>query len=70
MDAVFDQIKTVRGVPQFMRRGIAACAPEWKLLCATYNLLKLVRVGINKANQGAVPCLVPVTCQIRLSLHL
>ena len=60
VEAVFGQIKTVRGATQFMRRGIAACASEWKLLCATHNLLKLFRARI-KAKQGAVPCLVPAS---------
>jgi hypothetical protein len=26
-----------------MRRGLGACAAEWKLLCGTHNLLKLWR---------------------------
>ena len=26
-----------------MRRGLAACEAEWKLLCGTHNLLKLWR---------------------------
>ena len=28
-----------------MRRGTVACDSEWKLLCATHNLLKLWRNG-------------------------
>ena len=45
VDPVFGQIKTVRGCDRFMRRGEQACASEWKLLCATHNLLKLWRSG-------------------------
>lgn len=61
VEAVFGQIKTVRGATRFMRRGITACASEWKLLCATHNLLKLFRARI-KAKQGDAPCLAPVFC--------
>ena len=45
VEPVFGQIKTVRGCERFMRRGEQACASEWKLLCATHNLLKLWRSG-------------------------
>lgn len=61
VEAVFGQIKTVRGATRFMRRGITACASEWKLLCTTHNLLKLFRARI-KAKQGAAPCLAPASC--------
>jgi len=37
------QIKDVRGIRRFMRRGRAACDSEWKLICGTHNLLKLYR---------------------------
>ena len=45
VEPVFGQIKSVRGCDGFMRRGTAACASEWKLLCATHNLWKLWRNG-------------------------
>ena len=45
VEPVFGQIKSARGCDGFMRRGTAACASEWKLLCATHNLLKLWRHG-------------------------
>ena len=45
VEPVFGQIKTARGCDRFMRRGEHACASEWKLLCATHNLLKLWRSG-------------------------
>lgn len=41
VEPVFGQIKAGRGFDRFMRRGLAACASEWKLICATHNLLKL-----------------------------
>jgi len=43
IEPVFGQVKTVQGGGRFMRRGLAACAAEWKLLCGTHNLLKLWR---------------------------
>lgn len=45
VEPVFGQIKTCQGVTQLMRRGFEACAKEWKLICATHNLLKLWRSG-------------------------
>jgi hypothetical protein len=43
VEPVFGQLKTVQGGGRFMRRGLRACAAEWKLLCGTHNLLKLWR---------------------------
>jgi hypothetical protein len=43
VEPVFGQIKEHRGARRFLRRGLAACDAEWKLLCATNNLLKLWR---------------------------
>jgi len=45
VEPVFGQIKTARSCDRFMRLGEQACASEWKLLCATHNLLKLWRSG-------------------------
>lgn len=45
IEPVFGQIKVCRGIERFMRRGVEACAQEWKLMCATHNLLKLWRSG-------------------------
>jgi len=45
VEAVFGQIKDNRGIRHFMRRGLEACSQEWKLICATHNLLKLWRSG-------------------------
>src|SRR6266566_2346525 len=43
VEPVFGQIKDGRGARRFLRRGLAACEAEWKLLCGTHNLLKLRR---------------------------
>lgn len=43
VEPVFGQIKDGRGGDCFMRRGRQAGDGEWKLLCATHNLLKLWR---------------------------
>ena len=43
VEPVFGQIKDARGIDRFMRRGLSAADSEWKLICATHNLLKLFR---------------------------
>ena len=43
IEPVFGDVKENRGIRRFMRRGIAACASEWKLIAATHNLKKLYR---------------------------
>jgi Transposase DDE domain len=43
IEPIFGQVKTVQGGGWFTRRGLLACAAEWKLLCGTHNLLKLWR---------------------------
>ncbi|MGH2445442.1 MAG: transposase [Candidatus Limnocylindria bacterium] len=45
VEPVFGQAKDGRGFRRFSRRGRAACAAEWQLMCATHNLLKLWRSG-------------------------
>jgi hypothetical protein len=41
---------------RFLRRGLAACQAEWKLLCGTHNLLKLWRhTVIQQAARPATP---------------
>ena len=45
IEPVFGQIKDPRGIRRFQRRGLNACASEWKLITATHNLLKLWRHG-------------------------
>ncbi len=53
VEPVFGQIKDCRGIREFMRRGLEACAQEWKLICATHNILKLWRSGKGIAAQMA-----------------
>jgi hypothetical protein len=55
IEPVFGQIKDGRGARRFLRRGLAACEAEWKLLCGTHNLLKLWRhMGIRPAATPAI----------------
>ena len=48
IEPVFGQIKDVRGIRSFIRRGKSAADSEWKLICGTHNLLKLYRRAIAK----------------------
>jgi hypothetical protein len=41
VESLFGEIKGPRRAGRFMRRGLGACDSEWKLVCATNNLLKL-----------------------------
>jgi transposase len=43
VEAVFGQIKEARGIRRFRLRGLQSVRCEWKLICATHNLLKLFR---------------------------
>ena len=45
VEPVFGQIKEARGFRRFLLRGLGKVSAEWKLLCATHNLLKLYRSG-------------------------
>lgn len=59
VEPVFGQIKS-RGGDNFMRRGFQAVRSEWRLICATHNLLKLFRSGVadfikKGMNIGQVP---------------
>lgn len=49
VEPVFGMIKSARGIERFARRGLAACAHEWKLICATHNLLKLWRHELRRS---------------------
>jgi hypothetical protein len=46
VEPVFGQIKETRGIRRFPLRGLLNVASEWKLICATHNLLKLFRYRI------------------------
>ncbi len=41
----FGQIKHCRGFRQFQLRGLGKMQSEWRLVCLTHNLLKLLRSG-------------------------
>ena len=43
VEPVFGQIKEARGLRRFRFRGLTRVQCEWKLICATHNLLKLFR---------------------------
>ena len=43
IEPIFGQIKDPRRIRGFQRRGLGAVDAEWKLICATHNLLKLWR---------------------------
>ena len=43
IEPIFGDVKENRGIRRFMRRGLAACTSEWKLIAATHNLRKLYR---------------------------
>ena len=43
VEPVFGQIKHNRGYRRFSRRGLRAVDSEWKLICATANLLNIHR---------------------------
>jgi len=45
VEPVFGQIKEARGFRRFLLRGLAKVGAEWKLICATHNLLKLFQFG-------------------------
>jgi len=46
VEPVFGQIKAARGIRAFLLRGLDKTQAEWKLICATHNLLKLFRAGL------------------------
>jgi len=45
VEPVFGQIKEAHGIRRFWLRGFENVQAEWKLICATHNLLKLWRRG-------------------------
>ena len=45
VEPVFGQIKECRNFRRFSLRGLENVRAEWKLVCATHNLLKLFRSG-------------------------
>jgi hypothetical protein len=53
IEPVVGQTKACRGIGRFMRRGLANCQAEWKVICGTHNLLKLWRSGKARGNGRA-----------------
>jgi transposase len=45
VEPVFGQIKAVRGIREFLLRGLEKVRGEWSLITLTHNLLKLFRSG-------------------------
>lgn len=45
VEPVFGQIKQARGFRQFLLRGMEKVKGEWRLVCATHNILKLWKSG-------------------------
>jgi transposase len=45
IEPIFGDAKHNRRLGRFTRRGLAACRAEWRLICATHNLLKLWRAA-------------------------
>jgi len=43
IEPVFGQIKSARGIRQFLLRGLEKVSAEWQLICLTHNLLKIWR---------------------------
>jgi len=43
IEPIFGQIKTVRGIDRFRRRGLAAARSEWRFIATTHNVLKMWR---------------------------
>ena len=46
VEPIFGNIKANRGYRRFARRGLEAVQSEWRLICATHNVLKLWKVSI------------------------
>jgi transposase len=51
VEPVFGQIKEARRIRTFLLRGLGKVQAEWQLICATHNLLKLFRAGL-QAQEG------------------
>ena len=41
VEPVFGQIKSARGIREFLRRGLEQVSAEWQLICLTHNLQKI-----------------------------
>jgi transposase len=55
VEPVFGQIKEGRNIRRFRFRGLKQVAAEWKLVCATHNLLKLFRQRVGLLAASSLP---------------
>ena len=70
VEPVFGQIKEARGIRRFRLRGLLKTNSEWKLICATHNLLKLFRHRTNLVLRlthlaGAIPSALRLLLSLR-----
>jgi transposase len=72
IEPVFGHIKEILDFDRFMRRGLEACACEWKMICIAYNLLKLWRYGIVKVRKKITEnmAIVPSEKQVTYALAI
>ena len=56
VEPVFGQIKQGRGFRQFLLRGLDKVDMEWQLICASHNLLKLFRFGVDQFGKVRDKC--------------
>jgi transposase len=52
VEPVFGQMKSARGIREFLLRGLEKVSAEWQLICLTHNLLKIWR----RVNSVGVSC--------------
>jgi hypothetical protein len=53
VEPVFGQMKQVRGLRQFLLRGLEKVNGEWSLWCTTHNLLKIWVAGASRGREMA-----------------
>lgn len=58
----FGQMKDGQGFRRFMVRGIKSVASEWRLMCASHNMLKLWRSRMLKTFGKLETASIPATC--------
>lgn len=57
----FGQMKECQGFRRFMVRGIESVTSEWRLMCASHNILKLWRSGMREICGRRNKVLIPAT---------
>jgi len=61
VEPIFAHTKYIRRTDRFLRRGLAACQTEWRLIAATHNLLKLWRASLARAGTATPGPLAPAS---------